>query len=46
MGLPPYSLEFFDQKFRKLLFFPIVNAIQPKFKFSMNSNDKNSFVTK
>jgi hypothetical protein len=28
MGLPPYSLQFSDQKFRKLLFFPVVNAIQ------------------
>ena len=28
MGLPPYSEQFSDQKFRKLLFFPVVNAIQ------------------
>ena len=28
MGLPPYSIQFSDQKFRKLLFFPVVNAIQ------------------
>ena len=28
MGLPPYSQQFSDQKFRKLLFFPVVNAIQ------------------
>lgn len=28
MGLPPYSVQFSDQKFRKLLFFPVVNAIQ------------------
>ena len=28
MRLPPYSLQFSDQKFRKLLFFPVVNAIQ------------------
>ena len=27
MGLPPYSVQFSDQKFRKLLFFPIVNDI-------------------
>lgn len=26
--LPPYSVQLFDQKFRKLLFFPVVNAIQ------------------
>ena len=28
MGLPPYSQQFSHQKFRKLLFFPVVNAIQ------------------
>ena len=28
MGLPPYCVQFSDQKFRKLLFFPVVNAIQ------------------
>ena len=28
MGLPPYSVQFSDQNFRKLLFFPVVNAIQ------------------
>ena len=28
MGLPPYFVKFSDQKFRKLLFFPVVNAIQ------------------
>ena len=28
MGLPPYSVQFSDQKFRKLLFFPVVNAVQ------------------
>ena len=28
MGLPPYSQQFSDKKFRKLLFFPVVNAIQ------------------
>jgi len=28
MGLPPYSVQFSDQTFRKLLFFPVVNAIQ------------------
>lgn len=28
MELPPFSLQFSDQKFRKLLFFPVVNAIQ------------------
>lgn len=28
MGLPPYYVQFSDQKFRKLLFFPVVNAIQ------------------
>lgn len=28
MELPPYSVQFSDQKFRKLLFFPVVNAIQ------------------
>jgi hypothetical protein len=28
MGLPPYSVQFSDRKFRKLLFFPVVNAIQ------------------
>jgi hypothetical protein len=28
MGLPPYSIQFSDRKFRKLLFFPVVNAIQ------------------
>ena len=28
MGLPPYYVKFSDQKFRKLLFFPVVNAIQ------------------
>lgn len=28
MELPLYSVKFSDQKFRKLLFFPIVNAIQ------------------
>ena len=28
MSLPPYSVQFSDQKFRKLLFFPVVNAIQ------------------
>lgn len=28
MRLPPYSVQLFDQKFRKLLFFPVVNAIQ------------------
>ena len=28
MKLPPYSVQFSDQKFRKLLFFPVVNAIQ------------------
>ena len=28
MGLPPYSVQFSDQKFRKLLFFPVINAIQ------------------
>ena len=28
MGLPPYSVWFSHQKFRKLLFFPVVNAIQ------------------
>ena len=28
MILPPYSQQFSDQKFRKLLFFPVVNAIQ------------------
>jgi hypothetical protein len=28
MGLPPYSVQFSNQKFRKLLFFPVVNAIQ------------------
>ena len=27
MGLPPYSQQFSDKKFRKLLFFPVVNAI-------------------
>jgi hypothetical protein len=30
MGLPPYFVGFSDQKFRKLLFFPVVNAIQEK----------------
>jgi len=28
IGLPPYSQKFSDKKFRKLLFFPVVNAIQ------------------
>ena len=28
MGLPPYYVRFSDQNFRKLLFFPVVNAIQ------------------
>lgn len=28
MGLPSYSVQFSDQKFRKLLFFPVINAIQ------------------
>jgi len=28
MGLPPYQEQFSDKKFRKLLFFPVVNAIQ------------------
>jgi hypothetical protein len=28
MGLPAYSQQFSDRKFRKLLFFPVVNAIQ------------------
>jgi hypothetical protein len=28
MGLPPYSVQFSDQEFRKLLFFPVINAIQ------------------
>ena len=28
MGLPPHSVQFSDRKFRKLLFFPVVNAIQ------------------
>ena len=28
IGLPPYSAQFSDQKFRKFLFFPVVNAIQ------------------
>ena len=28
MELPPFSLQFSDQKFRKLLFFPVVNSIQ------------------
>nr|YP_010283342.1 hypothetical protein MKU01_pgp032 [Psammodictyon constrictum]ULD16461.1 hypothetical protein [Psammodictyon constrictum] len=28
MGLPPYSQQFADRTFRKLLFFPVVNAIQ------------------
>lgn len=28
MGLPLYSVQFSDQKFRKLLFFSIANAIQ------------------
>lgn len=28
MELPPHSVQFSDQKFRKLLFFPVVNAIQ------------------
>ena len=30
MRLPPYSLQFSDQEFRKLLVFPVVNAIQEK----------------
>ena len=28
MGLPPYAVQFSEQKFRKLLFFPVVNATQ------------------
>ena len=28
MGLPPYQEQFSDKEFRKLLFFPVVNAIQ------------------
>ena len=28
MGIPPYSVRVSDQRFRKLLFFPVVNAIQ------------------
>lgn len=28
MGLPTYSVKFSDREFRKLLFFPVVNAIQ------------------
>ena len=28
MGLPPYQEQFSDKQFRKLLFFPVVNAIQ------------------
>lgn len=28
MGLPPYSVQFSEKEFRKLLFFPVVNAIQ------------------
>lgn len=28
MGLPPYHQQFSDKEFRKLLFFPVVNAIQ------------------
>jgi len=28
MELPPYEEQFSDKKFRKLLFFPVVNAIQ------------------
>jgi hypothetical protein len=28
MGLPPYQQQFSDKEFRKLLFFPVVKAIQ------------------
>jgi hypothetical protein len=28
MGLPPYQQQFSDKEFRKLVFFPVVNAIQ------------------
>jgi len=28
IGLPPYQEQFSDKKFRKLLFFPVVNVIQ------------------
>lgn len=32
MKLPPYQKQFSDKEFRKLLFFPVVNAIQgPRF---------------